>query len=44
MKKTKKIETSNSFDPYEDIVKLEKLDPYETLIKSSVFIKKKTEK
>ncbi len=41
MKKTKKHEKINPFDPYEDIVRLEKLDPYETLIKSSVFLKQK---
>ena len=28
-------------DPYEDIVRLEKLDPYETLIKSNLFLKQK---
>ncbi len=27
-------------DPYEDGVRLEKLDPYESLIKSPVFLKK----
>ena len=40
MKKTKKNHTSSP-DPYEDIVRLEKLDPYETLIKSGVFFKQK---
>ena len=40
MKKTKRNEKFNP-DPYEDIVRLEKLDPYETLIKSNVFLKKK---
>ncbi len=41
MKKPKRHEKSNPIDPYEDIVRLEKLDPYETLINSSVFLKQK---
>ena len=40
MKKTKRDKKVNP-DPYEDIVRLEKLDPYETLIKSNEFLKKK---
>ncbi len=28
-------------DPYEDIVRLEQLDPYEALIKSKSFLRKK---
>ena len=39
MKKSKKNNQSNP-DPYEDIVRLEKLDPYEALLKSTVFHKK----
>ena len=27
-------------DPYEDVIRLEKLDPYEALIKSNNFLKK----
>ncbi len=34
MKKTKRNNESNP-DPYEDIVRLHKLDPYETLIKTN---------
>ena len=30
----------NDPDPYEGIVKLEKLDPYEALIKSNSYLKK----
>ena len=30
-------------DPYEDMIKLEKLDPYETQIKSNLFFKEKYE-
>ena len=33
MKKTKRV-IENKADPYEDIIRLEKLDPYEALIKS----------
>ena len=40
MRKTEKINESNP-DPYEDMIRLEKLDPYETLIKSRVLLKKK---
>ena len=32
MKKSK-IKNQNNPDPYEDIIRLEKLDPYESLIK-----------
>ena len=39
MKKTKKTKKNNP-DPYEDIVRLEKLDPYEKLIKSSFLLKR----
>ena len=38
MKKTKKDNHINP-EPYEDIVRLEKLDPYEALIKSTLIIK-----
>jgi len=40
MKKTR-INNQTNPDPYEDIVKLEKLDPYESLIKSYDFSKQK---
>ncbi len=40
MRKTKRNQKSN-LDPYEEIVRLERLDPYETLIKSNVPFKKK---
>jgi hypothetical protein len=40
MKETKKNYQTNP-DPYEDIVKLEELDPYEALIKSTNLLKKK---
>ena len=40
MRKTK-INNQNNPDPYEDMVRLEKLDPYETLIKSKLLFKKK---
>ena len=30
----------NSPDPYEDMIRLEQLDPYEALIKSKIFVKK----
>tara|TARA_B100000965_G_C18979908_1_gene493550 strand:- start:268 stop:405 length:138 start_codon:yes stop_codon:yes gene_type:complete len=39
MRKTKKNNESNP-DPYEDIIRLDKLDPYESLIKSNNFLKK----
>ena len=39
MKKTKN-EKINLPDPYEDYVRLEKLDAYEAQIKSNVFLKK----
>ena len=38
MKKSKKKYKTNP-DPYEDIVRLEKLDPYEALIKLSLQLK-----
>tara|TARA_B100001250_G_C19114757_1_gene492665 strand:- start:59 stop:193 length:135 start_codon:yes stop_codon:yes gene_type:complete len=38
MRKTNKNHKSNP-DPYEDMIRSEKLDPYEGLIKSNVFIK-----
>ncbi len=38
MKKTKKNNFSDP-DPYEDMLRLEKLDPYEALIKSKVLFK-----
>tara|TARA_B100000579_G_C22156792_1_gene543416 strand:+ start:382 stop:513 length:132 start_codon:yes stop_codon:yes gene_type:complete len=34
MRKTKKNQKSNP-DPYEDMISLERLDPYEALIKSN---------
>ena len=40
MKKTKASNESNS-DPYEDIVRLQKLDPYEALIKPNLLRKRK---
>ena len=40
MRKTKENYKSNP-DPYEDMIRLEKLDPYEAQIKSNVFFKKK---
>ena len=39
MKKTKKNNQSTP-DPYEDMIRLEQLDPYEALIKSNYFLKK----
>ena len=39
MRKTKKNYQTNP-DPYEDIIRLEKLDPYEALIKLNNYIKK----
>ena len=38
MRKTKKNH-KNRPDPYEDIIRLDKLDPYEALITLNVFIK-----
>ena len=38
MKNTRRNNKSNP-DPYEDIVRLEKLDPYESLIKSKLLLK-----
>ena len=38
MRKTKK-QDKNSPDPYEDMIRLEQLDPYEALIKSRKFLK-----
>ena len=37
MKKTK-INIENNPDPYKDMLKLEKLDPYEALIKSDLVL------
>ena len=37
MRKTKKDQKSNP-DPYEDMIRLEKLDPYEAQIKSNIFL------
>ena len=39
MRKTKKNYKSNP-DPYEDIIRLEQLDPYEALIKSNKLLSK----
>ena len=39
MRKTKKNHKIRP-DPYEDIIRLEQLDPYEALIKSNNFLKK----
>ena len=39
MRKTKKNHQSSP-DIYEDMIKLEQLDPYEALIKSNNFLKK----
>ena len=39
MRKTKKHD-QNSPEPYEDMIRLEQLDPYETLIKSKICLKK----
>ena len=38
MRKTKKI-NKVSPDPYEDMIRSEKLDPYEAQIKSNIFLK-----
>ena len=38
MRKTKK-NLQGSLDPYEDMIRFNKLDPYEGLIKSNNFIK-----
>ena len=40
MKKTKRCAKINPCDPYEDFVKLEKLDAYEAQIKSNLILKK----
>ncbi len=40
MRKTKKNHYSSP-DPYEDMIRLRKLDPYEGLIKSNEFLKEK---
>ena len=40
MKRTNRNKKSNP-DPYEDVVRLEALDPYEALIKSHVLLKQK---
>ena len=39
MRKTKKNHECNP-DPYEDMIRLEQLDPYEALIKSNNLLKK----
>ncbi len=39
MRKTKKNQ-KGSPEPYEDTIRLEKLDPYEALIKSNNFLRK----
>tara|TARA_X000000368_G_C22911616_1_gene658827 strand:+ start:696 stop:836 length:141 start_codon:yes stop_codon:yes gene_type:complete len=39
MRKTKKNNNKSNPEPYEDIVRLEKLDPYEALIKSNEVLK-----
>ena len=39
MTKTK-INKQNNLDPYEDLMRQEKLDAYETQIKSNLFLKK----
>ena len=41
--KNSKINNETSPDPYEDIIRLEKLDPYEALIKLN-FVPKKNNK
>ena len=43
MKKTKKNQQSSP-DPYEDMIRLDQLDPYEALIKSNNFLKKNHKK
>ena len=40
MRKNKENLKTNP-DPYEDRIRLEKLDPYEALIKSNILLKKK---
>ena len=40
MKKIKKNENTN-YDPYENPLRLDGLDPYEGLIKLNIFIKRK---
>ena len=40
MKKSSKIETNNP-DPYEDIIRSKKLDPYETLLQLNTIIENK---
>ena len=39
MRNTEKNHKSSP-DPYEDLIRLEKLDPYEAQIKSNAFLKK----
>ena len=39
MRKNQKNQKINP-DPYEDIIRLEQLDPYESLIKANNFLKK----
>ena len=43
MRKTKK-NLQDSPDPYEDMIRLDQLDPYESLIKSNNFFKKSHKK
>ena len=38
MRKTNKIHKIST-DPYEDLIRFEKLDPYEAQIKSNIFLK-----
>ena len=40
MRKTQK-KYQSSPDPYEDMIRLDQLDPYEAQIKSNIFLKKK---
>ncbi len=40
MKKTKKNQNSSPPDPYEDMIRIDELDPYEALIKPSNLLKK----
>ena len=42
MKRTNRKTHANP-DPYEDVIRLEKLDPYETLIQSCLSSKRKKE-
>ncbi len=40
VRETKRHKNSNPADPYEDFVRLEKLDAYEAQIKSNLLLKK----